>query len=663
MKNENTKPGVIIDDRFLLKQHLGGGGSAAVWRAVDLQTNKPLALKLLHPHFRENTEVRARLMREAMLLSNLRHENIALAFQLELERIQPYFVMELLEGDSLEDIMGDRASVGEHFTFGEILAVFEPICSALQYAHQKGVIHRDLKPSNVMIVEEKGVPTVKVLDFGLAKLEDFGPGAATTQGRVFGTIYYMSPEQARGDAIDARCDVFSLGVILFEMLTLRRAWLVDPQGEPIPAFVEPLRRGRQNTLNQVLQRLTSPERPRPCALRPELPPAIDALLERALALDPASRPPNAERFLEEIHEATQEGTPAAATLALQAVVSPRTGTLARAEERERTRARSQQGESNPEMRFQTRPLPDPEALSVPTRSAYDPVRPASSIYDESDEALARTKIEDNPRSPIVDPAIANAPTRDAGLQERFDSGAGATAVSAPMADPANVEKSAFPLPNLPKTQAVERTKLLESNPEPGRAPLVESSAASFSSGLVRPVSNKPSWIAVAILVALVANGVILAALLWNQRSKPAPPVAKIRLAPAPQPNPPPVRPSVAPSAPPAPPAPPVESPEPVPIASTPKRVRPSKSPRPKTRSAPPPSRAEKRLLSLRTALKSARQDPEKIMALGQKIEAVAKLIEDRTVRARIQRIARSSAMVGDFEGVERALRELEAALK
>ena len=300
MSEGRTRPGGLIDDRFLLKHQLGGGGAATVWCAQDLATREDVAIKLLHPRYRGIDEAHERLAREASLLASFGHPHIARARAFEFDRAQPYFVMTLIEGESLEDQLAARSAVDNFFTWPELLRLVQQICSAVDYAHARGVVHRDLKPSNIML-DRKAVPVdVRILDFGIAKLLGGVARNPTTQGRVMGTGFYMAPEQARGETLDPRADLFALGVIVFEMTTLRRAWVRSDRGGPVRAFAEAARRNEFNTPSAILSRIAYETRPRPSDFRAKLSPALDAAVTWALAIDPADRPPSANAFYEEL---------------------------------------------------------------------------------------------------------------------------------------------------------------------------------------------------------------------------------------------------------------------------------------------------------------------------------------------------------------------------
>ena len=197
---------------------LGKGGMGEVYRARDTQLQRDVALKLLPKIFASDAERLARFQREAKVLAALNHPNIAQIYGLEGIGTSRCIVMELVEGDTLEE----RLKRG-HISVKEGLAIAKQIAEALEAAHEKDIIHRDLKPANVKITPEG---RVKVLDFGLAKpMEETNQDlTATDPGKILGTAAYMSPEQARGETVDHRSDIFSFGCVLYEMLTGHQAF-------------------------------------------------------------------------------------------------------------------------------------------------------------------------------------------------------------------------------------------------------------------------------------------------------------------------------------------------------------------------------------------------------------------------------------------------------
>jgi len=218
--------GQMISDRYRVESLLGQGGMGAVYLVEHVLMRKRLALKVLHAEMVRNPEIVARFEREAMAAAHIDHPNVAAATDFgRLPDGAFFLVLEYVEGTSLAAAL--RAAA---FSPERAIAIARQIASAMVRAHELGIIHRDLKPDNVMLVDKPGArDVVKVLDFGIAKLSDgvFPAGrtpsaaAITRAGSIYGTPEYMAPEQALGERVDARSDLYALGAILYEMLTGR----------------------------------------------------------------------------------------------------------------------------------------------------------------------------------------------------------------------------------------------------------------------------------------------------------------------------------------------------------------------------------------------------------------------------------------------------------
>ena len=216
---------------------IGAGGMGEVFRARDTALHREVALKILPPGLANDPEYRTRFAREARILATLNHPHIAQVYGLEDSEAGPAIAMELVPGDSLRDRL--RRNVGRQ----EALRLAHQIASALDVAHEQGIIHRDLKPGNVMVTPDG---TAKVLDFGLAKTtadheastEHHTTLAATVQGAVVGTPAYMSPEQARGQAVDRRTDIWAFGCVLYELLAGKPAFTGESSSDLVVAILE-----------------------------------------------------------------------------------------------------------------------------------------------------------------------------------------------------------------------------------------------------------------------------------------------------------------------------------------------------------------------------------------------------------------------------------------
>ncbi len=215
------RPGTKISHYEILSP-LGKGGMGEVWRARDTNLGREVAIKTLPEEFLLDAERLARLRREARTASALSHPNICVVFDLDESGSMPFIVMELLKGETLAAILASGPLPIER-----ALDITAQLADGLDAAHGQGILHRDIKPANIF-VNERGV--AKLLDFGLARMPVAGSGEAPTVGEVtiagavMGTVSYMSPEQARGEDLDTRSDLFSLGVVLYEMLTGRPAF-------------------------------------------------------------------------------------------------------------------------------------------------------------------------------------------------------------------------------------------------------------------------------------------------------------------------------------------------------------------------------------------------------------------------------------------------------
>jgi serine/threonine protein kinase len=250
---------------------LGAGGMGEVYRARDTRLGRDVAIKILPSQFTADSERRARFAREARLLATLNHPHIGAIYGLEESNGMTALVLELVEGPTLADRLA-RAPL----PVPAVLVIAQQIAEALEAAHEKGVVHRDLKPANIVLEESSGALRVKVLDFGLAKAIGTGIDLPTSESfdgtadaRILGTPAYMSPEQARGLAVDKRMDIWAFGCVLFEMLTGRRAF----EGETVT-----------DTFARILER-----EPDWSVLPGDTPPPVRTLLERCLRKDSKKR--------------------------------------------------------------------------------------------------------------------------------------------------------------------------------------------------------------------------------------------------------------------------------------------------------------------------------------------------------------------------------------
>lgn len=253
---------------------LGSGGMGAVFLAEDTQLRRPVALKLIRPRAAASPIARDRFLREARAAAALRHDHIVTIYQVGEENGVPYLAMEHLEGESLDDRLRREGTL----PIPEAVRIAGEIAEGLAAAHARGLIHRDVKPANIWL--ETGRGRVKLLDFGLARMAA-NDAQLTSSGVIVGTPAYMSPEQARGEAVDARSDLFSLGGVLYRMLT----------GSPPFA-------GRD--LLSTLNALATAEVVPPRAARPDVPAALNDLVLHLLEKTPARRPASAPEVIQEL---------------------------------------------------------------------------------------------------------------------------------------------------------------------------------------------------------------------------------------------------------------------------------------------------------------------------------------------------------------------------
>jgi serine/threonine-protein kinase len=260
------KVGDTIGGKYRLDGVLAEGGMGIVFRAHDVRVDGPVAIKVLRPEMLDQPETVGRFDREARAAGQLQGPNVARVIDVHAtEEGLPYIVMELLEGHDLAEEIDLRGALPPDEAVDYVLQA----CIAMREAHAAGIVHRDLKPSNLFLTDIGGRRTVKVLDFGISKIED-EDGRMTKTETSFGTPLYMSPEQVRSAKhVDGRTDVWSLGVILYELLVGRPPFLGSTTAAAAKIVAE------------------QPERPR--AIRRELPPGLEAVVLEALKKDPEER--------------------------------------------------------------------------------------------------------------------------------------------------------------------------------------------------------------------------------------------------------------------------------------------------------------------------------------------------------------------------------------
>ncbi len=208
-------PGTIVDDRYRILDLIGLGGMGAVYKAVDIELEREVALKVLHDDFPDE-ETRRRFQREGKIASHLEHPNIVQFFRFGYFQGCPYIAMEHLAGDSLRGLLTREGKIDVQ----RMLEIALQVCRGMQYAHQQNVVHRDLKPNNIMLLQNPEPDFVKVVDFGLARVIELNATQGLTQtGSILGTAQYMSPEQCKGQQASFAADIYSLGCIIYEAIT------------------------------------------------------------------------------------------------------------------------------------------------------------------------------------------------------------------------------------------------------------------------------------------------------------------------------------------------------------------------------------------------------------------------------------------------------------
>jgi serine/threonine-protein kinase len=272
----HLEPHGIVDGRYRLVCRIGSGGMADVWCADDQELGRRVALKVLHPRFAANPEFVERFRREASHAAGLQHPNIVAVYDRGEWDGAGYIAMEYVEGPTLKEIVRERGPLPPELAVDLVVQVLR----AARYAHKHGIVHRDLKPHNV-ILDEEG--RIKVTDFGIARA---GASEMTETGAVMGTAHYLSPEQAQGKPVDSRSDLYSIGVMLYELLTGR-----------VPFDAE-------SPVSIAVQHVSEPPVP-PSQVNPSVPPALEAVTLRAMAKRPEDRFQDADSFIAALQQARE----------------------------------------------------------------------------------------------------------------------------------------------------------------------------------------------------------------------------------------------------------------------------------------------------------------------------------------------------------------------
>lgn len=271
----------LAGGRYQLRDLLGEGGMASVHLAYDSVLDRQVAIKTLHTELGREQAFRERFRREAQAVAKLTHTNIVSVFDTGEDDLDgmttPYIVMEYVEGRPLGSVLDEDVRQQGAMPADKALKITADVLAALEISHEMGLVHRDIKPGNVMMTK-RGV--VKVMDFGIARAMQSGVTSMTQTGMVVGTPQYLSPEQALGRGVDARSDLYSVGIMLFQLVTGRLPFDAD----------SPLAIAYAHVQEQPVA---------PSAVNRALPPAVDALVARALKKNPNERFPSAEAMRDE----------------------------------------------------------------------------------------------------------------------------------------------------------------------------------------------------------------------------------------------------------------------------------------------------------------------------------------------------------------------------
>lgn len=265
--------GRLLDSRYEILEVIGTGGMAVVYKALDHRLNRLVAVKILKDEFSRNQEFRRRFHTESQAVAMLSHPNIVSVYDVSRSGDADYIVMELIEGISLKQYLERKG----HLNWRETLHFSMQIAKALDHAHSRGIIHRDIKPHNIMILKDG---SIKVADFGIARV---GSAQNTLTREALGSVHYISPEQAKGSRVDSRSDLYSLGVVMYEMLTGRTPY----DGEtPVSVAIQHINGGAR----------------RPSELMEGIPIGLEQITMRAMSVDPDSRYSSAAGMLHDMEE-------------------------------------------------------------------------------------------------------------------------------------------------------------------------------------------------------------------------------------------------------------------------------------------------------------------------------------------------------------------------
>ena len=278
MDNLEHVIGKRLDGRYLLEGLIGVGGMANVYRARDLKEDRVVAVKILRPEFMENAELVQRFKNESKAISILDHPHIVKVYDVSVSDKIQYIVMEYIDGITLKEYLNQR---GGPLTWKEAVHFITQILETLDHAHGKGVVHRDIKPQNIMLLADG---SIKVMDFGIARFSR--AESQVVSEKAIGSVHYISPEQARGEVTDGKTDIYSVGVMLYEMLAGKLPFTSD------------------SAVSVAIKQIS--DTPTPLGeVAPQVPEGLQAITARAMAKDPADRYPSARAMLMDLEEFKQ----------------------------------------------------------------------------------------------------------------------------------------------------------------------------------------------------------------------------------------------------------------------------------------------------------------------------------------------------------------------